>query len=70
MFLKPVLTLHQLKKTLLKVTLNIYDPIGILSPIAVLLKILFKKISLSKYDRDVVLEPNLVSEPIKSYFIC
>ena len=70
MFLKPVLTLHQLKKTLLKVTLNIYDPIGILLPIAVLLKILFKKISLSKYGRDVVLEPNLVSEPIKSYFIC
>ena len=70
MFLKPVLTLHQLKETLLKVTLNIYDPIGILSPVAVLLKILFKIISLSKCDRDIVLEPNLVSEPIKSYFIC
>ena len=57
------------QKTPLKVTASIHDPLGIVQPIDVLFKILFKKISLLKCNRDVILERTLVSERKKLFYL-
>ena len=50
------------KRNVLKIISSIYDPIGIISPVVVLLKILFQKISLLKCEWDSDLNPGLASE--------
>ena len=42
------------KRNVLKIIASIYDPIGIISPVVVLFKILFQKISLLKCEWDSV----------------
>ena len=50
------------KRNVLKIIASIYDPIGIISPVVVLFKILFQKISLLKCEWDSDLNPELASE--------
>ena len=50
------------KRNVLKIIASIYDPIGIISPVVVLFKILFQKISLLKCDWDSNLNPGLASK--------
>ena len=50
------------KRNVLKIIASIYDPISIISPVVVLFKIFFQKISLLKCDCDSDLNPGLASE--------
>ena len=50
------------KRNVLKVIASIYDPISSISPVVVLFKILFQKISLLKCEWDSDLNPGLASE--------
>ena len=50
------------KRNVLKIIASIYDLIGIISPVVVLFKILFEKISLLKCDWDSDLNPGLKFE--------
>ena len=50
------------KRNVLKIIASIYDPIGIISPVVVLFKILFQKISLLKCEWDSDLNPELAPE--------
>ena len=50
------------KRNVLKIIANIYDPIGIISPVVVLFKILFQIISLLECEWDSDLNPGLSSE--------
>ena len=49
------------KRNRLKIIASIYDPIGIISPVVVLFKILFQKISLLKCECASDLNPGLAS---------
>ena len=48
------------KRTVLRVLASIYDPLGILSPAVVILKLLFQEICALKLDWDVPLVDNFV----------
>ena len=50
------------KRNRLKIIASIYDPIGIISPVVVLFKILFQKISLIKCEWESDLNPGLASK--------
>ena len=50
------------KRNVFKIIASIYDPISIISPVVVLFKIFFQKISLLKCDCDSDLNPGLASE--------
>ena len=50
------------RRNVLKIIASIYDPIGIISPVVVLFKILFQKISLLKGEWGSDLNPELASQ--------
>ena len=54
--------LTRAKRSALKIKASIYDPIGIISPVVVLFKILFQEISLLKCEWDSGLSPGLKSK--------
>jgi len=65
-FNTPAVKIHQdavvTRRTLLRFTASIFDPLGILSPIVLKLKVLFQKSCKETKDWDVKLSPELTSE--------
>jgi hypothetical protein len=57
------------KRSVLKVTAKIFDPIGILTPFTIGMKILFQELCVQKHDWDGQLQSNLLNFTIawKSY---
>ena len=49
------------KRNILKVVAKIYDPLGILSPLTIVMKILFQQISLVKFDWDSPLPDHILN---------